>query len=163
MDAQLGGQANYYKVNFIESVEKFTFIKADIKAAFGGEIDWTKTAYADELDTFDGPRLEALLWKNGLGERELVEYQIGATDLWYVNLYKKYAIPCALLDVYPMTDGSQVCEDVSRPKLLDQAREDILLALNTDFLLADLHNQPSEPAIDWIRLSKDYAFVTGKM
>lgn len=97
-DKALGGQAHDYDVAWLRTDGIYAFIKGEVK----GNVDWTKTALAEDVKEglFDGAHVEALVKRDGKGWK-VVEYtqegerrvaaSIGSTDVWWDGLWDEAA------------------------------------------------------------------------
>lgn len=79
----------------------WAFIGGRPQAADGGEIDYSRTQYAEALDSgaFDN-NLFALLKKTA-GKWKVTTYAIGCTDVCYADWWRRYRAPKA---VFPYTE-----------------------------------------------------------
>ena len=79
----------------------YAFVMATVRKPGGGELDWTDSAYAEDVadGLFDGPKLTALLQRSATGWT-VHELDIGATDVSWSGAWTRHAsIPCALFPV----------------------------------------------------------------
>jgi hypothetical protein len=79
----------------------WAFVSGTPQNANGGEPDYARTKYADQVDTgaFDN-NFFALLKKTG-GKWKVTTYAIGCTDVCYAYWWRKYRAPKA---IFPYTE-----------------------------------------------------------
>lgn len=155
LDPAVNGQANELVVLTMILAGDYSWVTATVQAVGGGEIDWTNSSFADDVAEgfFDGPSLQALL-KVEEGQWSVVDAAIGPTDVWWDGLWFRYPISCGL---FPEWDS---CSPVMEPVRGTDTRTALTTAIHEQFLDADVHGQPNELVISWIRAGGGYAFVS---
>ncbi len=111
--ASFAGQSTEYDVPWVRTDGVYAFMRGEVK----GNIDWTKTAFAEYIKEglFDGAHVEALVKRTGSGWR-VVEYTvdgdkrtaagIGSTDVWWDGLWDQAAEPGTIpRSLFPGGDG----------------------------------------------------------
>ncbi len=95
------GQKVTFVTNHLNVRGTWAFVGGDPRKADGGEIDYSKTKYAEQVadGVFDG-NVFALLRKTS-GKWRITKYQIGCTDVCYSDWWKTYRAPKA---IFPYTE-----------------------------------------------------------
>ncbi|MDX2087097.1 MAG: hypothetical protein SFX73_04575 [Kofleriaceae bacterium] len=101
LDASLHGQPNELVVSWMRAGGDYAFATATVQAVGGGELDWSDSDYADDLEEglFDGPNLSVFMEQTAEGWK-VHALDVGATDVsWYGAWERFSAVPCALFPV----------------------------------------------------------------
>lgn len=85
-----------FVANEFKAQGNWAFFNGEPRNASGGEINWRKTAYRETIDAGAfGGGLYALLKKSG-GRWRVVTYQIGCSDVCYLDWDKQFKAPSAI-------------------------------------------------------------------
>ncbi len=154
VDGAVNGMPNELLVTTYEVAGSYAWVRATVQAPGGGELDWMRSDYRPLIESgrFEGPFLAALVFNDG-DEWGVLAADIGATEVWWDRLWLEYPIQCGL---FPLDER---CTDVSEPASGTEGRRAITEAIHDQFLDEELHGQPNELVISWIRAGERYAFV----
>ena len=95
------GQDVKFVVTWLKVYRGFAFIRANVKSASGGDIDFSKIPEykeAVDADAFDGDGVMALLQKVA-GHWQYITHAIGPTDVAYACWWKEFKAPKQIFDV----------------------------------------------------------------
>ncbi len=152
LDKELHGQPNELVVEWIHASGMYAFVTASVQKKGGGEINWEDSEYATALKQgiFDPPGLWALLIKAETWT--VIANDIGPTDVSWEGLWWRWPVPS---EIFP----GNMCPTVTEPQAGAPEREAIMEGIHQGFLDANLHQQPNELMVSFIRSSGDFAFV----
>ena len=160
VDPSIGSQPNEYVVDHLAVEAEFAFVSATVQAPGGGEIDWSQSRWSADVEAglFDGPHMQVLVGKNSQDEWEVVQFDIGATDVWWAGLWDRY--PTKTCALYPFS--YEGCTDIVEPARGGGDRELVVAAIHEEFD-PKFNGQANQIVFAHLQMSSEFVFATGSL
>lgn len=97
ISAETGVKGPIFVISTLNTMGDWAFINCIPKNVNGSNIDWSKTSHTEVASGEIDELAVALMAKDSNGQWQVVDYGIGASDVWWLGWVEQYKVPQKLL------------------------------------------------------------------